>query len=175
MGVKPVEDACDQLAVEGWAVPGAKAAYFAWSPDESAIVGLYDCNRAIVMAAIDHGGGENPDDDPHRALIRDTRERLVRRRLSNAALAAATGGMFAAIVANGGRKELTELVRAANERLLYLRLLECESIGETASQLTTLCDLHLDSRRNELRQAVADYHEQRRNLVPKLYEKLAAQ
>lgn len=175
MSVEPVEDACDRLAAEGWAIPGAKAAYFAWRPDENTIAGLYDCNRAIVMAAVDYRAPEEPADDPDRALIRDTRERLARRRLSHASLAASTGGLFAAIVAGGGRQDLTDLVRAANERLLYLRLVECQHISDTASQLIALCDLHLDSRWNELRQAIARYHEQRRDLVPELYGTLAAQ
>ena len=174
MSVEPVEDACDRLAAEGWAIPGTKTAYFAWRPDENTIAGLYDCNRAIVMAAIDEREFETSGDDPDRALIRDTRERLARRRLSHASLAASTGGLFAAIVAGSGKRDLTDLVRAANERLLYLRLVECQHISDTASQLIALCDLHLDSRLGELRQAIASYHDQRRALVPQLYGTLAA-
>ena len=175
MSIKPVEDACDQLAAEGWTIPGTETAYFAWRPDENTIAGLYDCNRAIVMAAVDRQGPKHSGADPDRALIRDTRERLARRRLRHASLAASTGGLFAAIVASSGKQDLTELVRAANERLLYLRLVECQHISDTASQLIALCDLYLDGRWDELRQAIVRYHDQRRDLVPELYGTLAAQ
>lgn len=175
MSIELVEDACDRLAAEGWAIPGQTTAYFAWRPDENTIAGLYDCNRAIVMAAIDNRSPKGPGEDPDRVLIQDTRERVARRRLSHASLAASTGGLFAAIVASGGKQDLTDLVRAANERLLYLRLVECRHISDTASQLIALCDLYLDGRWPGLRQAIARYHEQRRDLVPELYGTLAAQ
>ena len=175
MSIERVEDACDRLAAEGWAIPGTKTAYFAWRPDENTIAGLYDCNRAIVMAAVDHRSPTSPGDDPDRALIRDIRERVARHRLSHASLAASTGGLFAAIVANSSQRNLSELVRAANERLLYLRLAECRHLSDTASQLVALCDLHLDGRWQDLRQAIVRYHDQRRALVPELYGTLAAQ
>lgn len=175
MSIEPVEDACDRLAAEGWAIPGTKTTYFAWRPDENTIAGLYDCNRAIVMAAVDNRQPDNPGRDPEGVLIRDTRKRLARRRLSHASLAASTGGLFAAIVATGGKRDLSDLVRAANERLLYLRLVECRHISDTASQLIALCDFYLDGRWGDLRRAIARYHEQRRDLVPELYGTLAAQ
>ncbi len=175
MGIKPVEDACDRLAAEGWAIPGAKTAYFAWRPDENTIAGLYDCNRAIVMAALDHTDSRQPDEATDRALVRNIRERLARRKLSNASLAASTGALFSAIVAGGGKRDLVELVRAANERLLYLRVVECRHIGDTATELAKHCDLHLAGDRHDLRRAVVRYHERRRDLVPDLYGTLAAQ
>jgi len=176
MDVSPVEKACSRLTSEGWAIPGARMAYFAWRPDESAIAGLYDCNRAIVMSALDFAGD---DDGKAETLFGRLKHKLASRELSNATLAAYTGALFCAIVERTGRQHILELVRATNERMYYLRVLECRHFVNAAGELQVFCELLTNEdtheNRERLREAIASYHDRRRKLVPELYGMLAAQ
>ncbi|MEO1247793.1 MAG: GntR family transcriptional regulator [Pseudomonadota bacterium] len=171
MSITSVKEACGLLTDEGWAVPGTRAAFFAWRPEANAIAGLYDANRAILMSALDHA---NADADGARAAILKIRRKLAGRELSNTTLAAYTGALFFAIVECDGEPANVDLVRLANERLYYLRILECRYFVNTASELMVLCDLLLAGCRDDLRQAIAGYHERRRSRVPDLYGMLAA-
>ena len=176
MGVSPVKEACSRLTSEGWAIPGARTAYYAWRPDENAIAGLYDCNRAIVMSALDFAGD---DGGKAESLIRRLETKLAYRELSNTTLAAYTGALFYAVVERTGRQNILELIQAANERMYYLRVLECRHFVSAASELQVFCELltsgDTHENREELREAIASYHDRRRKLVPDLYGMLAAQ
>ena len=176
MGVSPVKEACSRLTSEGWAIPGADMGFFAWRPDENAIAGLYDCNRAVVMSALDHA---NDDHSKSESVIGQLKHKLTRRELSNVTLAAYTGALFYSIVERSGRQDIVELVQAANERMYYLRVLECRHFVNVASELLVFCDLltgdDTSENREKLREAVAAYHDRRRKLVPDLYGILAAQ
>lgn len=175
VSVTPVRAACHRLAGEGWAIPDNKTGYFAWRPEENVIAGLYDYNRAILTAALDHADLASPGGDGEQAAIRKLREKLTRRELTNASLAACTGALFFAIVALTGNQKFMKRVRGANERLYYLRIQECRHFDDTASELVTHCDLVLAGRQDDLQQAIIAYHDRRRDLVPELYGILAAQ
>ncbi len=176
MGVSPVKEACSRLTSEGWAIPGARMGYFAWRPDESAIAGLYDCNRAVVMSALDHA---TEDCGKAESVIGQLKRKLARRELSNVTLAAYTGALFYSIVERSGRQDIMELVQAANERMYYLRVLECRHFVNVAGELQVFCELltgdDTAENRETLREAVAAYHDRRRQLVPDLYGILASQ
>ena len=176
IGVSPVKEACSRLTSEGWAIPGTRTRYFAWRPDESAIAGLYDCNRAIIMSALDFASADSGKTE---TLIARLKHKLTHRELGNTTLAAYTGALFYAVVERAGKRSILEFVQATNERMYYLRVLECRHFVNVASELQVFCerltgeDTH--ENREELREAVASYHDRRRLLVPELYGMLAAQ
>lgn len=176
IGVTPVKKACSRLTSEGWAIPGADTAYFAWCPEESAIAGLYDWNRAIVLSALDRAAEDHGKAD---ATIARLSRKLVRHGLSDTTLAAYTGALFFAVVERTGRKDILQLVRAANERMHYLRVLECQRFDDVAGELRSICkQLLVDytvANREKLREAIVTYHDKRRNLVPELNGMLAEQ
>lgn len=118
----------------------------------------------------------NPARDGDRARVRKVYENLTQRELTNESLATYTGELFFAIVALTGDEGAMNLIRGANERLYYLRALECRYIDEdTASEFVLLCELALAGRHDDLKQTIITYHHRRRDLLPKLNEFLAAQ
>jgi len=176
IGVSPVKQACTRLTSEGWAIPGATTNFFAWRPDENAITDLYDCNRAIVLSALDFASDDN---GKAQAVFRRIKNKLTQRELSNATLAAYTGALFYAVVERAGKRNILEIVHAANERMYYLRVLECRHFVNAASELQVFCELltgeNTRETRAKLREAIATYHDRRKRLVPELHGMLSAQ
>ena len=170
-----VRDACERLTEEGSLIRGSSGTYYAWCTDENVIAGLYDCNRALLTAALDHTDIADPDGVGELSVIRQFHEKLIHWALTDPSLASTTGALFFTIAAHAGNENVMELIRCANERLYHLRILECRYFGDTANELIRCCALLLDGRQDDLQEAIIRYHDRRRRLVPDLYGMIAAQ
>jgi hypothetical protein len=145
----PVREALTRLAAEGLILFAPKKGFFARTPTETEIRGLYAANAALVQAAVDH------------AAPRATPEPWTPLPGGAMPIVAATEELFLRIGRLSGLTELSERIQNLSERLRHVRAIECEVIGETEQEVGRM-QRHVDrGQLAELRVAVGVYHETR--------------
>jgi DNA-binding transcriptional MocR family regulator len=156
----PVREALTRCAAEGLILFAPRKGFFARTPTETEIRGLYAANVALVSAAIDHVvWPEKPE--PWSALHGDALPIVL-----------ATDELFLRIGRHSGLSELSERIQNLSERLRHVRLIECEVLGEAEKELANLRS-HVDlAQRVELRAAVGAYHETRIKNVSQICREL---
>ena len=152
----PVREALTRLAAEGLIVFAPKKGFFARTPNEVEIRGLYAANVALLFAAIDHSAaaGEPPawpelQDDPLSLVL-------------------ATDELFLRIGRHSGLSELAERIHNLSERLRHVRLIECEVVPGAKDEVTQMRVQVESARYAELRAAVGAYHEMRAQRVARI-------
>jgi DNA-binding transcriptional MocR family regulator len=156
----PVREALTRLAAEGLILFAPKKGFFARTPTEAEIRGLYAANAALVSAAIDHAASSE-NREPWSAL-------------SGAAMpiVVATDELFLRIGRHSGLSELSERIQNLSERLRHVRLIECEVLGDAEKEVACMRS-HVDSgQRAELRAAVGIYHETRLQNISQICREL---
>ena len=152
----PVREALTRLAAERMIMSVPKRGFFARTPSEDDIFGLYSVNRTILDAAI----GRWPDDNPEPAAGTEEGAIPVEER-SAEQLARQTGELFVQIAQRSGVAEFAEIVRNMNDRLHHARVLECEIVPDVFVQLARIAELVAAHDRARLRPAVEVYHNER--------------
>src|SRR4029079_3508788 len=138
-----------------------KRGFFARTPSEDDIFGLYSVNQTILDAAVGRWP-EQPAQPP--APPTATGEVPVQERNAEQ-LARQTGELFLQIATRSGVSEFVEIIRNMNDRLHHARVLECELIENVFVEITTAAELPAAPDREPLRQALKAYHEERLRLV----------
>jgi hypothetical protein len=155
----PVREALTRLAAEGLILFTPKKGFFARTPNELEIRGLYAANAALLSAAIDHAA--NPVARSWTELQPDPVTHVL-----------ATDELFLRIGRDSGLSELSERIQNLSERLRHVRFIECEVIADGTSPVGSMRE-HVDAgRRDELRAAVVEYHQARLHLVSQLCREL---
>lgn len=168
-----VRDACERLATAGRAIAAGGGEYLAWHQPERILAGDYDCSRALLSTAVQYSG---IDGIARRAGLREIetiRRSLLEAELSHDELAELTGQIFLAIAVLTRNERAVEFVRWTNERMYFLRRVECRYLGGVASELLRLTDVIIAGRRRELRRAIVAYHDRRREFLPTLFRLLS--
>ena len=99
--------------------------------------------------------------------------RLNRHPIANAKmLANYTGDIFLHIASLRHDPEAISSIKSANDRLRYVRTVECEHPELVQKDLKRFCELLLAPRCEELAAAIHEYHEQRIKALPELLERL---
>jgi hypothetical protein len=133
-----------------------KRGFFARTPSEDDIFGLYSVNRTILDAAI----GRWPDVNPEPAAASEEAAVPVQERSADQ-LARQTGDLFLQIAQRSGVAEFAEIVRNMNDRLHHARVLECEIVPDVFVQLARIAELVAAHDRAQLRPAIESYHNER--------------
>jgi DNA-binding GntR family transcriptional regulator len=154
----PVREALTRLAAERLIMSVPKRGFFARTPSEDDIFGLYCVTHTILDAAVARcarraeDGSKRPEEAPIRVDLKDPgAEQLVRR----------TGELFLEIAARSGVAEYCDIIRNMNDRLHHARVMECEIIPNVREEVVNLSELFASQKYQQLRQALKTYQEQR--------------
>lgn len=162
----PVREALTRLAAERLIIAAPKRGFFARTPSEDDILGLYCVNHTVLDAAVTRWPGKPGAGLPGRSsapLAPDSNAQHLARR---------TGDLFVQIAARSGISEFAEIVRNMNDRLHHARLVEFEVMGENHEELATLAAIFASGHAGELQAALKLYHERRWQIVSTICKEL---
>jgi len=165
----PVREALTRLAAERLIMSVPKRGFFARTPSEDDLLGLYCVTHTILDAAVGRcarqaeNGGKQPEDAPILVDLKDPNaEQLVRR----------TADLFHEITSRSGVAEYGDIIRNMNDRLHHARVMECEIIANVREELATLSELCASQKHQQLRQALKTYQEQRLTAITAIAKEL---
>jgi len=164
----PVREALTRLAAERMIMSVPKRGFFARTPSEDDIFGLYSVNRTILDAAV----GRWPEVNPAPAAGADEAAPISIQERSAEQLARETGELFLQVALRSGVAEFAEIVRNMNDRLHHARVLECEIVPDVFVELARIAELIAAHDRVQLRPALETYHNQRLGLVASISKEL---
>ena len=170
----PVRKACRRLVDEGLAICADKHHFLVWPADESVLIRLYDTTEDLLISAVDLVTAEQSGSECLREAVQRVCAKLSRPEISDETLAVYIGELFFAIVAASGEERPKDLMRASNERLYYLRVLENRHLDDTAGDLRELCELASAGRQDDLKPAIKRYHRSRCEFLSDLLRFVAA-
>lgn len=154
----PVREALTRLAAERLIMSVPKRGFFARTPSEDDILGLYCVTHTILDAAVARcarqaeDGCKPPQDGPILLDLKDPdAEQLVRR----------AAELFLDIATRSGVAEYCDIIRNMNDRLHHARVIECEIISDVKEELANLSELAASRKHQQLRQALEAYREKR--------------
>lgn len=154
----PVREALTRLAAERLIMSVPKRGFFARTPSEDDILGLYSVNLTILDAAMARWP-EKEVAQP-RAAGASVADIPVQER-SAEQLARQTEELFLQIATRSGVAEFAEIVRNMNDRLHHARVLECELVADVFGEVGRIEELVAARERAPLRQAIKTYHDER--------------
>ena len=164
----PVREALTRLAAERMIMSVPKRGFFARTPSEDDIFGLYSVNRTILDAAV----GRWPEVNPAPAAGADEAAPISIQERSAEQLARETGELFLQVALRSSVAEFAEIVRNMNDRLHHARVLECEIVPDVFVELARIAELIAAHDRVQLRPALETYHNQRLGLVASISKEL---
>ena len=164
----PVREALTRLAAERMIMSVPKRGFFARTPSEDDILGLYSVNRTILDAAV----ARWPQSGVAKAAAVEQAPDMSVQERSAEQLARQTGELFVEIATHSGVSEFAEIVRNMNDRLHHARVLECEIVENVFVEMTKLVELVAARERGQLRQALEVYHDRRVRLAAAISKEL---
>jgi DNA-binding GntR family transcriptional regulator len=164
----PVREALTRLAAERMIMSVPKRGFFARTPSEDDILGLYCVNRTILDAAV----ARWPESNPTPAAGAENAVAVPVQERSAEQLARQTGELFLQVALRSGVGEFAEIVRNMNDRLHHARVLECELVPDVFVEATRIAELVAAHERAQLRQALVAYHDERLKLAAAIAKEL---
>jgi DNA-binding GntR family transcriptional regulator len=164
----PVREALTRLAAERMIMSVPKRGFFARTPSEDDIFGLYSVNRTILDAAV----GRWPEVNPTPSSGDDAAAPIALQERSGEQLARQTGELFLQVALRSGVGEFAEIVRNMNDRLHHARVLECEIVPDAFVAIDRIAELIAAHDRVQLRPALETYHNQRLGLAASISKEL---
>lgn len=162
----PVREALVRLTAERLTSFVPKRGFFTKVPSEIETRALYELNLTLLTYALKVAKRRPPlpkSEKHNAATVLQARDEL-----KAAPLARLSGDIFLHLAAQSGNSEIIHIVQNVNDRLFYIRCLECELVDGTIDELSRLQRLHMVGEFGELTKAVATYHRRRRHLLPAL-------
>lgn len=166
----PVREALTRLAAERLIMSVPKRGFFARTPSEDDIMGLYSVNQAILEAAIARWPQDSQGAADTAAAAAAPAVPLEERNADQ--LARQTGDLFLQIATRSGVGEFMEIVRNMNDRLHHARVLECEIVENAFLEVGHIAELVGAREPKQLQQAIRAYHDQRLRLVAPISKEL---
>lgn len=163
----PVREALTRLAAERLIIAAPKRGFFARTPSEEDILGLYCVNYTVLDAALSRWPGDEPPAAGEVPLVLPA---LQERNAQH--VARRTADLFLQIATRSGISEFAEIIRNMNDRLHHARLVEYELVDGSHDEWATLSALYAAGRSAELRAALKAYHERRWQLVSPICKEL---
>ena len=157
-----------RLAAERMIMSVPKRGFFARTPSEDDIFGLYSVNRTILDAAV----ARWPETNPAPAAATEEAAAVSVQERSAEQLARQTGELFLQVALRSGVGEFAEIVRNMNDRLHHARVLECEIVPDVFVEITRIAELIAAHERLQLRQALVAYHDERSKVVAAISKEL---
>jgi DNA-binding GntR family transcriptional regulator len=166
----PVREALTRLAAERMIMSVPKRGFFARTPSEDDILGLYSVNQTILDAAVARWPQQRAE--PAAVPAAAATEVVPVQQRSAEQLARQTGELFLHIATRSGVGEFAEITRNMNDRLHHARVLECEIIANVFVEVGHLAALAGTNEAAQLRQALQAYHEERLRQVAAISKEL---
>jgi DNA-binding GntR family transcriptional regulator len=164
----PVREALTRLAAERMIMSVPTRGFFARTPSEDDVLGLYSVNQTILDAAV----ARWPEAAPPAAAAAPSPADIPVQERSADQLARQTGELFLQIATRSGVAEFAEIIRNMNDRLHHARVLECELVADVFVEVARLAELVAAQERTPLRQALKAYHEERYRAVSAISKEL---
>lgn len=164
----PVREALTRLAAERMIMSVPKRGFFARTPSEDDIFGLYSVNQTILDAAV----GRWPEQPAEASAPAATSEEVPVQDRNAEQLARQTGELFLHIATRSGVGEFVEIIRNMNDRLHHARVLECEIIANVFVEVGQLTALTAANDPTAMRQALKAYHDERLKQVGAISKEL---
>jgi DNA-binding GntR family transcriptional regulator len=166
----PVREALTRLAAERMIMSVPKRGFFARTPSEDDILGLYSVNQTILDAAV----ARWPEKalEPTVGVPAAAGADVPVQERSAEQLARQTGELFLQIATRSGVGEFAEIVHNMNDRLHHARVLECEIVTNVFVEVARLTELVAAQERTQLREALKAYHDERLRLVAAISKEL---
>jgi DNA-binding GntR family transcriptional regulator len=164
----PVREALTRLAAERMIMSVPKRGFFARTPSEDDIFGLYSVNQTILDAAVMRWPEATAQAAPAEAAAGEV---PVQDR-SAEQLARQTGELFLHVATRSGVGEFAEIVRNMNDRLHHARVLECEIVPNVFVEMGRMTALAAANDRAHLREALKAYHVERLRLASAISREL---
>lgn len=166
----PIREALTRLAAERLIDSAPKKGFFAKTPSEDEIRGLYSINQVLLDSALSNW--------PHRNGVDDSREWLrIASGLSSLEaqnpryLTECTAELFFQIAVQSGVAEMADLVRNMSDRLYHARIIECDLL-EVREELARMSSLYANRKGEELRGVLKDYHQKRLQVLSAICKEL---
>lgn len=166
----PVREALTRLAAERMIMSVPKRGFFARTPSEDDIFGLYSVNQTILDAAVARWP-EKAAEQPAAAPAEADADIPVQERNAEQ-LARQTGELFLQIATRSGVGEFAEIIHNMNDRLHHARVLECEIVANVFVEVARIAELVAAQERTQLRQALKAYHDERLRVVTAVSKEL---
>jgi DNA-binding GntR family transcriptional regulator len=164
----PVREALTRLAAERMIMSVPKRGFFARTPSEDDIFGLYSVNQTILDAAV----GRWPEQPAQPSAAPAATAEIPLQERNAEQLARQTGELFLQIATRSGVGEFVEIIRNMNDRLHHARVLECEIVPDVFVEIGRLTELAAGKEPAQLRQALKTYHEERFKQVAAISKEL---
>lgn len=166
----PIREALTRLAAERLIDSAPKKGFFARTPSEDEIRGLYRINQTLLDSALVEW--------PHRNGVDDSKEwiRLANNLASSQTqspqhLTQKTAELFFQIAVQSGIGEMADLVRNMSDRLYHARVIECDVL-DVKAELAAMGGQYAARKSDELRQSLKTYHQRRLELLPAICKEL---
>lgn len=167
----PVREALNRLAAEDLVIKAPRKGFIALRLRRQRLIGHYDITRLLLtheLARLDAAKRRAlPEFEPIVSVLHKLRRHAI---TDFHALATYTGDVFTGIASLGENADIVEAIGRANDRLHYVRMLECQLLPELQSELVLLCELLLAGRCEVLLKTIHDYHDARIEMLPELLE-----
>jgi DNA-binding GntR family transcriptional regulator len=163
-----VREALTRLAAERMIMSVPKRGFFARTPSEDDILGLYSVNQTILDAAVMRW----PEATGQAAPAEAAKAEVPVQDRSAEQLARQTGELFLQVATRSGVGEFAEIVRNMNDRLHHARVLECEIVPNVFVEMGRMTALAAGNDRAQLREALKAYHDERVRLVSAISKEL---
>jgi DNA-binding GntR family transcriptional regulator len=164
----PVREALTRLAAERMIMSVPKRGFFARTPSEDDIFGLYSVNQTILDAAVMRW----PEATVQAAPAEAAAGKVPVQERSAEQLARQTGELFLQVATRSGVGEFAEIVRNMNDRLHHARVLECEIVPNVFVEMGRMTALAAVNDRAHLREALKTYHAERLRLASAISKEL---
>lgn len=167
----PVREALTRLAAERLIASAPRRGFFAKTPSEDELRGLYCVNQSLLNSSLDRWPRRSAND---KATVPPKIPAALRASPEHGAeqLVPCTEELFAQIAAHSGIDEMTLIVRNINDRLHHARFVECAVIGDSWAALSKMQRRYEAGKREQLRQALKDYHDGRLHLISLICKEL---
>ena len=168
-----VRAALEQLVAEGLVARKTRNGFVAVGISKASLPVVYRLNRRLLGETL---RSHCPDGDLLGATLADIAgigyELELDCPASGDRVAEITGRLFSCIARLSATRRIVRPVQHINDRLRYVRKLEHTHLDDVPAELLNICMLLLADQRTPALRAIADYHNRRLALLPRLLESL---
>lgn len=165
----PIRAALNMLAAEGLVLREPRKGFVAMTMSEERFAGLYRLNHLLLDASVVLHKPSAATAAAAASTVADISDELDSGEPGSPdGIAGRTGRLFTCLAQLSGNPHVVDSVERINDSLRYVRALEHEHLHDVPAELMNICELFLAERFDDVAKAIADYHDRRLRLLPKL-------
>ena len=167
----PVRRVLNRLVDEELVIRAGKRGFISMPLSRNDLLGQYAVIRMTLTKELNNLAAPARRDLSHYEPIAGVLKQLDRIVPSDfGALATCTGETFARLAALSTDDQVVDVIHRANDRLYYIRTLECQRLDNVQGELQRMCELLLAGECDELIGDIHAYHDRRVALLPTLLD-----